>query len=333
MRIGKTDKEEKEKKGKKTASRKKEKKPKSYSHIDNDLLTPEERKARNRYKKKKNLSRYTRNAIQRELLTKNLIVPKMRSDYCQIILTSDKQRRLTLYRTFKLKNAYEVFRQMCKDNKKVKFPVRYTYTPTSNGFRHKKEIVEAKYEMLLIRRKRPKEASKPSLLPNEYGKMEENVLYDDRGVEWVIVAKEPYPREETFSVTGYHPSKERKTYDFIFDKFLRPYASKKDKRFIIRIFAYQNKIIFLNDNNEVTVVTCKNIHDASRYFTMLEDDIKKAKYINLIPIGRVKWSDAAWLLELTLKKTGKTRSQLSRSDYGTVSKELQEAFSAGALNK
>lgn len=318
---------------KKKRGRKKKEKPKSYSHIDNELLTPEERKLRNKYKKEKNKARLIRNAIQHELIEKKIIVPKLRSDYCQIILTSNKQRRLTLYRTFKLKNAYEVFRQMSKDNKKVKFPVKYTYTPTSNGFRDKKEIIEANYEMLLIRRKRPNETAKPTMFPNEYGKMEENVLYDDRGVEWIIVDKEAYPREETFSVTGYHPSKERKTYDFIFDKFLKPYASKKDKSFVIRIYAYANKVVFLNDKNDVTVVTCKNIHDSSRYFTMLEEDIKKAKYVNLIPIGRLRKRDASWLISLISEKTGKTKLQIITQRYGSLSRELQEAFSAGALNK
>ena len=64
-----------------------------------------------------------------------------------------------------------------------------------------------------------------------------------------------------------------------------------------------------------------------------EEDIKKAKYVNLIPIGRLKKRDASWLISLISEKTGKTKLQVITQRYGTISRELQEAFSAGALNK
>ena len=48
---------------------------------------------------------------------------------------------------------------------------------------------------------------------NEQGQFVDNVIVDKE--QHVIIAKSEWLIEETFNVYGYHPVKDRKTYDFI----------------------------------------------------------------------------------------------------------------------
>lgn len=180
----------------------------------------------------------------------------------QIILLRDN-KSVELFGTYRSETTVnKKFLELKKKCDNVKFPVLYI-----NRGRH---ISEVKYELVIIKKKEEKD-SQVTLLRNNYGEYVEHETDNDN---WIVYDKIPYFKEETFWVYGYHPLVQRKTFDFIFNNIVKPYAS--DKNTMIDIIVYNNKVLMeMTDGMEL--ITCKNRSDAIRLYNTIESEARKHK--------------------------------------------------------
>lgn len=191
---------------------------------------------------------------------------KKKKSVFQILIISDNKHIEFLGTYTNETNVNKKFLELKKKCEKVKFPVMHI-----NRGRH---IVEAKYELVIIK-KREENESPVTYLRNKYGEYVEHETNNDN---WIVYDKAPYYKEETFWVYGFHPLVQRKTFDFIFNEIVKPYASKKET--MLDIFVYHNKLLMeMTDGMEL--ITCKNCSDAIRLYNAIESEAraKKLKYI------------------------------------------------------
>lgn len=179
----------------------------------------------------------------------------------QIIITSHG-KQIEFIKSFTTEGkANKHFHKMIEENKKIVFPVRYI------NFR---KIMEAKYELVIIKRKEKNEEA-TTKLRNDYG---EFVNYSTNNENWVVYDKAPYDLEESFWVYGYHPLNCRKDFNFIFNELVVPKVTKKYD--FLQIISFKNKLI-LKTYNHTDLVTCKNKSDSIRLYNEIKDRCEKNK--------------------------------------------------------
>lgn len=192
-------------------------------------------------------------------------------------------------------NAYQLFNETIEKNKlEVKFPVQV------KSYASNKKI-PIKYEIILVKRTKDDEEN-VSKLRNDYGKFVENIIIDREN--YVIIAKHEWLMEETFHVYGYHPIRNRKTYDFILNEIiLKDINGKYDIRMIQ---TYCNKL-FIRYNDDFDFVVCKTPEDAQRLYRKIERQIPKIYKKNIIFIGEIAKASRKHLVEQMINKTGWTK--------------------------
>ena len=181
----------------------------------------------------------------------------------QIILTSNGRRIKTLYNCASEHLANEKFKELVNDNKSVKFPVKYI---------NMGKLVDAHYEIYIV--KYDDDAPKATKLKNENGKI---INFETDHDGWIVYDREDYNKEETFWVYGYHPTYQRKDFDWIYNELLAKGASKYDMK---QVFVFQNKLLIATTYS-LEFVNCKNKSDCVRLYNYLEYEQKerKDKYI------------------------------------------------------
>ena len=239
---------------------------------------------------------------------KKLIIP---FTYRIILVRNGKEiKKLGVYRT--LKEVYTQYTKMLKEAKEnVIFPVKYI----NSG-----KIRECKEELMILKKKGIND-SDITLLRNEYGqfvpfnlkdKYDENAQFGKLSNKvWVIVDKHDYQREENFWVFGCHPIHDRKDFSYIYETFV--YNIAHLNKVVTRIVAYQNKLIF-DYGFDMNIVFCKNVSDALRLYTKVEEYATKDKIKTIIWNQRVSNREMAtyWLNRLE-KKTNFSREKLKRN--------------------
>ena len=179
----------------------------------------------------------------------------------QIIVTShDKQLDfIKSFRTEAQVNKY--FNSMLNENKNIKFPVKYI---------SRKKIEEAKYELVIIKRKNEDESS-ITKLRNNYGEFTE---YNTNNDDWIVYDKAPYDIEESFWIYGYHPLVDRKSFSFIIDELVKPKVTNKYE--FAQIIIFLNKLI-IKSYNKTDMVICKNKSDCIRLYNEIKKCCEKNK--------------------------------------------------------
>lgn len=218
----------------------------------------------------------------------------------KIIITSNGSQREFVGSYANASTAKRKFAEMAEDGERVAFPVKYV------NFR---KITEANYEALLLRRRTAKDAE-ASVLRDETGRLVEHVVGNDE--EWVIEAKMPYHKEETFWVWGYHPSYQRKDFNFIFDEIL---ARDAESKFHMKqVLVYLNKLLILEDA-KTDIVICKCEPDAIRLYTALEKKVSGMKKIrgNIVFCGFVGRNMVKRVQERIMAETGWNLRKVKRS--------------------
>jgi hypothetical protein len=182
-----------------------------------------------------------------------------------IIKTSQGKQYEDVFYADTAEKVNKKFKEMLKENKKVKFPVRYI----NNG-----GLKDANYELVIIKRREKNE--KPEVkIRDDYGKFVNYVSTDD---DWVIYDRSPYDKEETFWVYGYHPQLQRKDFNWIFDEFILKGAHDKYK--FREVVIFKNKLL-IKQADKLDMVMCKNKSDCVRLYNTIEEESKKKnlKYI------------------------------------------------------
>lgn len=222
--------------------------------------------------------------------------------YFTILLTKNRKRIERIGAARWKTDAYKIFNAAIEKNQsETKFPVKFVTTDKdSNKYN---SIV---YEIVMIRKAKNDEEA-ISKLRNKDGKLVDNVILDKN--QHIIVDKHEWLIEETFNVYGYHPIRDRKTYDFILNNIvLKDIIDKYDIR---TIFTFRNKVV-IKYIDDFDFITCKNPTEANRLATQLEKNIPKHYKKNIIYIGEIKKSLIPDLIDKMVKKTGWTRQMCGK---------------------
>ena len=183
--------------------------------------------------------------------------------------------------------------ELLKKNATIVFPKKYI-----NNAKVDDNVYENNLEYVVLQRCEPDEDG-ITQLRNEFGKV---VDHKTTTGEWKILDKFPCLIEETFYAYGYtkgHTNK--KTFDWIYDNFITPYAT--DKYDFVNIFIYGNKVIFRYDN-DFNFVACKNISDAIRMYNLIEERSKKNKHVIMTGFTYGKCERTAEIFRMIQEKTG-----------------------------
>lgn len=181
----------------------------------------------------------------------------------QIILASNGKAIKNIYNCASEKLVNKKFEELIKENKNIKFPVRYINVG---------KLVNANYELYIIRRNDDK--TKQTKLKDENGKI---INFETDDENWIIYDRENYDKEESFWVYGYHPVFQRKDFNWIYENLI---VNNLDKYNMKQILVYQNKLL-ISTTNSLNMVMCKNESDCIRLFNELEKLVNnnKIKYV------------------------------------------------------
>ena len=184
-----------------------------------------------------------------------------------IIITSRGKQLHDIYSTYSEQLVNKKFSELLEESKKVLFPVQYLNM-------NKEGIVDADYELVIIKKKEPTDNESVEIR-NEYGNY---VEYISSNEGWVVYDSAKYNMEETFYVYGYHPTKQRKTCQWIFKNFFL--KDKNNKYNFKSVHILKNKLI-IDTSGNLDMVLCKNKYDASRLYTTLVrlSNESKLKYV------------------------------------------------------
>lgn len=189
-----------------------------------------------------------------------------------IIIVSQGKQLEDLFNTNTEEKVNKKFNKMLADNKEnVKFPIRW------NICEH--DVLEADYELVIIKLKEDDPTLKD--VRDENGNI---VKYASSSDNWVIYDRAPYDIEETFWVYGFHPSRQRKDYRWIYENFI--YKDKDIKNKLRTIAIFKNKLL-IDSEDKLEMVICKNKSDCIRFYNEVEGDVKKDKIKNVIFMGDV----------------------------------------------
>lgn len=220
-----------------------------------------------------------------------------------IILTSHGKQKKTL-KTFKTEQeAYTYFKTILDENKSIKFPVKYI---------NYKKIKEAKYEIYIIKKLDEYEIKDTMYLRNEMGNF---VEYDTNLEQWQIIDKSNWDMEETFWVYGYDPIHQRKDFQWIIDNKILSFDYYSFKNILI----YKNKLI-IDTNGDIDIIFCKNISDAYRLYTEIENFCNKKKIKKMMFSGSIQdfsYSTLKTWIDKLCEVTGFSRHKILRNSLRT----------------
>ena len=194
----------------------------------------------------------------------------------------------------------EEYKQKLLDlNNKVILPMQYT---------NKGGVHECVCEYVVLK-KREENDNEHFNLPNKYGKL---VPHISNNKKWVIWDKFPCLIEETFWVFGYDKMNDRKDIIWIYNSLISDQLTTKYN--YLRLFVYNNKLIILDDYNNIEIIICKNISDCVRLYNKLQSHFCK-KDKNVMFSGRViRGSDRmSQIIDLIRDKTNWSNKDIYRT--------------------
>lgn len=182
-------------------------------------------------------------------------------------------------------NAVEVEKvkqALIEKNNQVAFPKVFLNNDRTANNTH--NSVELKNEYVILERISTSKTSPITRLQNEYGKF---IEHETTSSEWKIYDKIPILEEETFWVYGFHPKRERKTFQWIYDNLIVEKQTINTDTYL-RVFIYKNKVFIKDDNQNLDFVICKNPSDAIRMYNLLLKWIQESKNKKVFFLGEVE---------------------------------------------
>lgn len=223
--------------------------------------------------------------------------------YHIIIITKNRKKIKNMGCAWWRSNAMNRYNELIEQNRaEVKFPVRL-YETNEKKQKQSKRSEKVKYEILVIQ-KITGDEDNVTHFRNEQGMIVENYIGDNKSYK--IVAKDEWYVDETFNVYGYHPSTDRKNFDFILNELV---LKGLDKYSIKRIFCYKHRVIIQKDD-DFDFVTCKTTQEAERLYDTLMEYVGKNK--DIIFSNRLSRDMSSWILNEMEQKTGWSRGACMR---------------------
>ncbi len=283
---------------------KREKAEKEERRLERERKKKEKEAEKKKLAREKRIKRKKKMYNRRAYLKRRKVEVKEREKrgdvygFHMVIIMKNGKRIKSLGSAWWRLNAFEIYNNAIKENRQeVKFPVEI-YETNEKKQKQAKRSVKVKYEIMIIKKVADDE-SNISHFRDEDGKFEECVIKDD--TSYKIIAKDDWYVEETFNVYGYHPYKDRKTYDFIKNEMLLKETEYDD---IKRVFHFNHRLIIQSDT-DIDIITCKTPKEAERLHNFLEKDLCDKP--NIFFTGKLKRNLSSWILNEIEEKTGWSR--------------------------
>lgn len=194
-------------------------------------------------------------------------------------------------------SAFKRYNESIEQNQnEVSFPVRVCEAKPKG--KTSERSVNIEYEILVLEKVKDGEDN-ITHFRNKDGKIVEFYIKNDSS--WRIIAKHEWLLEETFNVYGYHPYRDRKTFDFILNEIVLKDVNSTDVK---RIF-YHNHRVVVQVDDDFDFITCKTTREAEHLHNALMDKTKD--YPNIVYTGKLSRALSTWFLNELEKKTGWTR--------------------------
>lgn len=220
-----------------------------------------------------------------------------------VIMKNNKKVKLLATAWWKT-TAYARYLKAIEENRNtVKFPVEITETSETKQ-KSSKRSAKQKYEIMLLQKVTGNFEENVAYLRDKTGKFVENVIVDNN--DYLILAKDDWFIEDTFSVYGYHPYNDRKNFDFLVNEIILNGCDRDNVR---RIFVYNNRLIIQYDT-DFDFVTCKTVDEVRRLYSTLEKHLGDNK--NILFTGALTKEMSSWFLNELEKKTGWSRQTCKR---------------------
>lgn len=221
--------------------------------------------------------------------------------YYMVLLMKNKKRIGKIGKAWWKSQAYKLFNDSIAENRaKVKYPEKITKLTSNGGSRSNL------YEIIIVQRVDPDASGENvTFIRDEHGRFIEHVVIDND--RYIILDKAEWYIEEKFNVYGYHPIKDRKSFDFIMENIILNDLERDTCR---RIFTFRNRLVVQYDS-DFDFITCKNAKESERLYDTIEKEAKGNPY--LLFTGRLSKDMSNWFLDEMVEKTGWSREACARS--------------------
>lgn len=216
--------------------------------------------------------------------------------YYMILLMKDKckVKRLT-FRKWR-NNVMKAFDDIvAKNRSEVSFPKQFIKSLDKN------HQIKTEYEVVIVELLKDGEDN-TTRLRNEYGKFIDHVIVDNKN--YALIRKEDWWEEEYFSVYGYDPQTEKKTFKFIMDNIILKNVDRDNMK---RIFVH-NQRVYIQYDSDFDFITCRNDYDAKRLYDAILKQCGNNKYIFFT--GELPKEQVTWLYNQIEEKTGWNRNAI-----------------------
>jgi hypothetical protein len=218
--------------------------------------------------------------------------------YYMILLMKNRKRMGKIGIARWKTEAYRKFNESVSENREhVKFPVKI-YESGNSGKTWKSD-----YEIIIVQKVEPN-SDNSTYIRNNNGKFVEHVITDND--KYIILDKAEWYVEEKFNVYGYHPIKDRKSFDFIMDNIILKDIERDTAR---RIFTFKNKLVVQYDT-DFDFITCKTPKEAERLYDAIQKETDGNPY--LLFTGQLAKDMHRWFVDEMVEKTGWDRSACTR---------------------
>lgn len=216
-----------------------------------------------------------------------------------IIHVNHGRRKSTICSEKTEAKIYKRFNALLKESENVVFPMRY------NNEKH--VMVESEHELMIIKCKELGDNA-VNKIRDDTGKF---VNYESSDEDWIIIDRAKYEIEETFWVYGYHPKLQRKTFEWVFDEFIKNGAN--NKYMFKTVILYFNKIL-IECNGKLEMVLCKNKQDSIRFYNLLEEWCRKKKLKYVLFMGDIATSThKSYWIQRIMDLTGWNKKKATRT--------------------
>lgn len=275
---------------------------KKNKELEKKKLIKERKKERNKQKRKKKNNRKTKKRYNK--LREKEVIKKIKEgdEYKQhiIYLVLNGKKIKMLGKSWWKLDAYQKFENIINDNNKnIKFKEQYKYRKTKEGLKK----IDLKYELILIQKQDT--MNNTNLVKNEIGKYVLTEVADS--TNYIILKKELWFKEKDFIVHGFDSRNDKKTYNFIYDTFIKNEDNINNIKRVIRL---RNKII-IDKTSDFNFVTCEDINEAIILYNTLYNDSLNDKLNYVFFMGSKNYNKTHWYNKLEIK-TGKSRDTLKR---------------------
>lgn len=268
---------------------------------EKERIKKEEQKEKKLHKKKEK-----RKEVQRKLNKRFYMkVKKEREEmhrsigdeyaFFNVIITKDRKKIKRIGAAWWKVKAYKIYNEAIEKNRQnIVFP-KTNYISREGGGYSKKDYL---YEILLVKKTKEDETT-VNAFRNKEGKLIDTIISDLDN--HIILEKTEWFVEETFTVQGYHPLKDKKPYSFLLNKFF--VEAEDDIDNMKKVLVYKNKVI-IQYFDDFDFITCRDNDQAITLYEKFQRDVEKLnkKYVFFMGMS----TSPKWLDKME-EKTGRNR--------------------------